>query len=167
MNTGSLAVLRRLSVVVLSILASCCAASSILSCVLISDTILFLDVCFALFRLLSMTCLLMARVLACLSLAVRCAYGPAFILGDRRGFVAVRAGTGLALALPIVNNLGLPRAVPWLCLIAAHVNVRLPQAFTMLGRFRHRVFRYDCVASCFALVNPWFGLERPRACGAA
>ena len=111
MNTRSRAVLRRLSVVVLSILVGCCAASSILSCVLISDAILFLDACFALFRLLSMTYLLMVRVLARLSLAVIGACGPAFILGDCRGFVAVRAGTGSSLALPlsmIWGCLGLP-----------------------------------------------------------
>ena len=29
---------------------------------------------------------------------------------------------------PLVDNLGLPRAVSWLGLIAAHVNLRLPQA---------------------------------------
>ena len=68
---------------------------------------------------------------------------------------------------PLVNNLGLPWAVSWLGLIAAHINLRLPQAFTMLRRFPRRVFRHRRFASCFALVNSWLGLERPRACGAA
>ena len=48
-----------------------------------------------------MTCLLMVHVLARLSLAVSGACGPAFILGERRGFVVVQAETGLALALPL------------------------------------------------------------------
>ena len=59
---------------------------------------------------------------------------------------------------PLVNNLGLSRAVSWLVLIAVHVNLCLPQAFTMLRRFRRRVFRCRRVASCFALVNSWLGL---------
>ena len=77
------------------------AASSILSCVLISDAILFLDAFFVLFRLLPMTCLLTVLVLARLSLAVGAVGGPALILADRRGLVTVRAGRGSALALPL------------------------------------------------------------------
>ena len=53
------------------------------------------------FRLLLMICLLMVRVLARLSLAVSGACGPALILEERRGFVAVRARTGSSLALPL------------------------------------------------------------------
>ena len=65
---------------VLSILVDSGVALSILSCVLIDVTILFLDMCFAVFRLLPMICLLMVHVLACLSLAVSGACGPAFTL---------------------------------------------------------------------------------------
>ena len=43
----------------------------------------------------------MVRVLVRLSLAVSGACGPAFILEERRGFIAVQAGTGSALALPL------------------------------------------------------------------
>ena len=91
--------LRRSWVVLLCVLAGGGGALSILSCVLINDAILFLDACFALFRLLPMTCLLMVLVLARSSLAVSGACGLVFILEDRRGFVAVRAGTGSALRL--------------------------------------------------------------------
>ena len=101
MNLRSRVVLRRLPVVVLSILVDSDVASSILSCVLINVAILFLDACFTLFRLLPMIRLLMVRVLAHLFLAVSSACGSAFILGERRGFVAVRAGTGSALALSL------------------------------------------------------------------
>ena len=95
---------RRLWVVLLCVLVVGGVALSILSCVLINDAILFLDACFSLFRLLPLACLLMVLVLACLSLAMSVACGLVFILEDRRGFVAVRAGTALALALllPII-----------------------------------------------------------------
>ena len=87
---------RRLWVVLLFVLVNGGVASSILSCVLINYTILFLDASFALFHLLPMTCLFMVLVLARLSLVVSGACGPAFILEDRRG-----ARTGSALALPL------------------------------------------------------------------
>ena len=92
---------RRLWVVLLYVLVGGGVALSILSCVLINDAIIFLDACFALFRLLPITCLLMVLVLARLSLAVSGACGLVFVLEDRRGFVAVRAGTGSAPALPL------------------------------------------------------------------
>ena len=135
--------------------------------VLISDTILFLDTCFALFRVLSMTCLFMALVLAHLSLAVSGACGPAFILEDRRGFVTVRAVTDSALAPPLSIIWGCLGLFPGSALhIASHVNLRLPHAFTMLRRFYRHVLRHRRVASCFALVCSWCCPERPRACGA-
>ena len=99
MNIGSALALRRSWVVLLCVLVSGGVALSIASCVLISDAILLLDACFALFRLLSMTCLLTVLVLARLSRAVSGACGLVFILEDRRGSVAVRAGTGSALRL--------------------------------------------------------------------
>ena len=89
-------------VVLLFVLVGGDVASSILSFVLINDAILFLGACFVLFYLLPMTCLLVVLVLAGLSLAVSGAYGLVFILEDRRGFVTLRPGTGLALALPLL-----------------------------------------------------------------
>ena len=77
---------RRLWVVLLFVLVVGGIALSILSCVLIHDGILFVDACFALFRLLPMTYLFMVLVLARLSLAVSGACGPASILEVRRGF---------------------------------------------------------------------------------
>ena len=105
MNNWFSTVSRRLWVVVLFVFVGGGVVSSIVSYVLINDAILFLDAFLALFLalfcLLLMSCLLMVRVLARLSLVVSGACGPAFILGERRGFVAVRAGTGSALALPL------------------------------------------------------------------
>ena len=109
----------------------------------------------------------MVLVLACSSLVVSGVCGLVFILQDRRGFVTVRAGTMFGPSAPLVDNLGLPRAVSWLGLIAAHVNLRLPQAFTVLRRFRRRVFCHRRVPSCFALMYPWLRHEHPQACGAA
>ena len=101
MNIGRSTVSRRLWVVLLFVLVGDGVASSILSCLLINDAILFLDAFFALFRLLPMTYLLMVLVLARSSLTVSGACGPSFILEDRRGFVAMQAGTGSTLALPL------------------------------------------------------------------
>ena len=106
MNIGCSTVSRRLWIVLLFVLVGGGVASSIPSCVLINDAIPFLDACFALFRLLPMTCLFMVLVLAGLSLAVSGACGPVFILEDRRVFVVVRAETGLALVLTLSIILG-------------------------------------------------------------
>ena len=91
MNSGCSTVSRRLRVVLLFVLVAGNVASSIASCVLTNDAVLFLDACLALFRLLPMRSLLTARVLACLSLAVSGVCGPVFILEEHRGFVAMRA----------------------------------------------------------------------------
>ena len=86
--------------------------SSILRCVLTSDAILFLDAFFALFRLLPMTCLLIVLVLARLSRAVGGFDGPVLILVDRRCVVAVRAGTGSALVVPLSMTWACPGLSP-------------------------------------------------------
>ena len=78
MNSSCSAVPRRLLVVLLFVLVGGDVALLIASCVLINDAILFLGACLALFRLLPMSCLLIVRVLACLSLAVCGACGPVF-----------------------------------------------------------------------------------------
>ena len=77
MNIGSCAVLWWLLGAAAFVLFGCCAASSIFSCVLINDAILFLDAFFTLFRLLPMTCSLIILALACLSLAVGVVGRPA------------------------------------------------------------------------------------------
>ena len=99
---------------------------------LTSDAILFLDAFFALFRLLPMTCLLTVLASARLSRAVDGVGSLVLILGDRRGVVAVRAGTGSALVVPLSMTWACPGLSPGstLC-IAAHVNLRLPQVFTV------------------------------------
>ena len=97
MKTGSVLALRRSPAVALRVLVGGGVVLSMLSWVSTSDAILLLDACLTLFRLLPMTCLLTVRVLARLSRAVSGSCGLS--LEDRRGSIAVRAGTGSALRL--------------------------------------------------------------------